>query len=113
MVRPQGGGTHQVVGDNGYQGLSKYFAGIDEKTPYKKPKNKELSKTKRAYNKAHSKRRMSVGIVFAHVKNWTRISSRYDGTAQEFNADFDTKCMTCTRCTGIEPTNLRRTKYLV
>ena len=82
----------QVVGDSGYQGLSRYFAGIDERVPYKKPKNKELSKTKRVYNKAHSKRRVKVENVFAHVKNWTRISGRYDGTTQEFNDDFNAIC---------------------
>ncbi len=82
----------QVIGDGRYQGLSRYFAGTDERTSYKKPKNKELSKTKNAYNKAHSKKRIKVESVFAHVKSWTRISGRCDGTTQEFNDDFNAIC---------------------
>ena len=82
----------QIIGDSGYQGLSKYFAGTDERVPYKKPKNKELSKTKRAYNKTHYTRRIKIENVFAHVKNWTRISGIYDGTTQEFNDDFNAIC---------------------
>ncbi|MYH04108.1 MAG: transposase family protein [Cenarchaeum sp. SB0669_bin_11] len=82
----------QVVGDSGYRGLSKYFADTDERVPYKKPKNKELSKTKKAYNKAYSKRRIKVGTVFAHVKNWSRISGRYDGMTQAFNDYFNAIC---------------------
>lgn len=40
----------QVVGNSIHQGLKKYFAGVDERVPYRKPKNKELSKTKKVYN---------------------------------------------------------------
>ena len=33
-----------------------------------------------------------VEYVFAHVKNWKRIAGRYDGTAEEFNVEFNGIC---------------------
>ena len=78
--------------DGGYVGIQNYLLGVNAKIPHKKPKGKKLSATKKAQNKAHSKRRVPVENVFAHVKNWKRISGRYDGTAEEFNVEFNGMC---------------------
>ena len=78
--------------DGGYVEIQNYLLGVNAKIPHKKPKGKKLSATKKAQNKAHSKRRVPVENVFAHVKNWKRISGRYDGTAEEFNVEFNGIC---------------------
>ena len=78
--------------DRGYTGIQNYLRGVNAKIPHKKPKGKKLIATKKAQNKAHNKRRVPVENVFAHVKNWKRISGRYDGTAEEFNIEFNGIC---------------------
>ena len=78
--------------DRGYTGIQNYLRGVTAKIPHKKPKGKKLTATKKAQNKAHNKRRVPVENVFAHVKNWKRISGRYDGTAEEFNIEFNGIC---------------------
>ena len=86
--------THRIRlnADGGYIGIEQYLAGITAKLPYKKPKGGELTSTQKALNKAHSRRRVPVEHVFAHVKNWKRIAGRYDGTAEEFNVEFNGIC---------------------
>ncbi len=37
----------QVVGDSIHQGLKKYFAGVDERVPYRKPKIRNSQRRKR------------------------------------------------------------------
>ena len=78
--------------DWGYMGIQDYLLGVTAKVPHKKPKGGKLTATKKAQNKAHSKRRVPVENVFAHVKNWKRMSGRYDGTAEEFNVEFNGIC---------------------
>ena len=78
--------------DGGYMGIQDYLLGVTAKVPHKKPKGGKLTATKKAQNKAHSKRRVPVENVFAHVKNWKRMSGRYDGTAEEFNVEFNGIC---------------------
>ena len=87
-------GNHRIRlnGDGGYTGIQDYLLGITAKLPHKKPKGSELTATQKAQNKAHSKKRVSVEHVLAHVKNWKRISGRYDGTAEQFNAEFNGIC---------------------
>ncbi len=78
--------------DGGYMGIQNHFLGITVKLPHKKPKVGELSATKKVQNKARSQKRISVEHVFAHVKNWKLISGIYEGTAEEFNMEFNGIC---------------------
>ena len=78
--------------DGVYAGIQNYLLGVNARIPYKKPKNGELTKTQKKFNKAHSRRRVPVENTFAHVKNWKRIAGRYDGTAEEFNVEFNGIC---------------------
>ena len=44
--------------DGGYMGIQDYLLGVTAKVPHKKPKGGKLTATKKAQNKAHSKRRV-------------------------------------------------------
>lgn len=82
----------RLLADGGYAGLKDYLLGVTAKIPHKKPKGGKLTATQKAQNRAHSRKRVRVENVFAHIKNWRRISGRYDGTAEEFNAEFNAVC---------------------
>ncbi len=75
--------------DGGYMGIDDYFLGI---VADKNPKDYELSAIKKAQNKAHSSKRISVEHVFAYVKNWKIIYGIYEDTVKEFNAEFNGVC---------------------
>ena len=78
--------------DGGYAGIRNCLPGICCRLPHKKPRNGELTETQKAQNKAHSQSRIHIENVFAHIKNWKRMSGRYEGTAEEFNAEFNGIC---------------------
>ncbi len=79
--------------DGGYVGIQNYLLGVNTKIPYNTPEDKEItSSTKNTQNKAHTKRCIPAEKVFEHVKNWKSLPGRYDGTAKEFNVEFNGTC---------------------
>ncbi len=77
--------------DGGYVGIQNYLLGVNT-TLHKTPKDKESTATKNTQNKEHTKRCIPAEKVFAHVKNWKCMPGRYDGTAKEFNVEFNGTC---------------------
>ncbi len=61
-------------------------------TPIRKPRGGELTKRQKAHNKRLSKERVVVENAIASVKHYRRVSSVYEGTLEDFNAEFNVAC---------------------
>ena len=78
-----------ILADSGYQGLqNEHAAGVI--LPKKKPKNGSLSDAERAENKQLSRRRIVVEHVFAHLKKWQILATRYRGLLHDYAQIFQT-----------------------
>jgi hypothetical protein len=56
--------------------------------PFKKQKEKELSKQEKELNKAHSKRRIIVENVLSRIKKFKILAGLYRGSRKSFNQIF-------------------------
>lgn len=82
----------RVLADSGFQGLDKDLPGAEVVVPIKKPRGGQLTKRQKAHNKRLSKERVAVENAIASVKHYRRVSSVYEGTFEDFNAEFNIAC---------------------
>ena len=82
----------RVLADSGFQGLDKDLPGADVVTPIRKPRGGQLTKRQKARNRKLSKERVRVENAIASVKHYRRVSSVYEGTLEDFNAEFNVAC---------------------
>ena len=82
----------RVLADSGFQGLQNDLPGAKVVTPVKKPRGGELTKAQKRHNKKLSKERVRVENAIASVKHYRRASSTYEGTLEDFNAEFNIAC---------------------
>ena len=82
----------RVLGDAGFRGLGKDMPGAEVVTPVKKPKGGELTGRQKAHNKRLSRERARVENAIASVRHHRRVSSVYEGTLEDFNAEFNVAC---------------------
>lgn len=75
-----------IYADSGYQGLQD--AHLDCDIPYKKSKNKPLSKSERAYNHGLSRFRVRVEHAFAKLKSFRMLAERYRYPRATYAAKF-------------------------
>ena len=61
-------------------------------TPKKKPKGRQLTKSEKIHNKQLSKERIKVENAIGAIKHYKRVSSVYEGSLDEFNAEFNIAC---------------------
>ena len=73
--------TCNLIGDLGY-------VGTDCIIPKKNSKLQKLSKDDKIYNKQHSKRRIIVEHVFAHLKKWGILRDRFRNNISHYNTIF-------------------------
>ena len=78
--------------DDGHAEIESYLHKVNAKITYKKSKGGELVSTQKKSNESDSRKRVPVENVFEHIKNPKRIAGRYDGTAQQFNIEFNGIC---------------------
>lgn len=77
----------RVFVDSGYQGLQNIHLATE--LPYKKPKNGELKKDEKEYNKALSRIRVKAENVFAQIKTFKILSDRYRNKRKKYNLKFN------------------------
>jgi len=77
----------RVFVDSGYQGLQNIH--LQTELPYKKPKNAELKKDEKDYNKALSRIRVKAENVFAQIKTFKILSDRYRNKRKRYNLKFN------------------------
>jgi len=79
--------TSEMMADKGYQGIAKWI----EKSfiPVKKPRNGELTKTQRQYNRELAKIRIKIEHVFAKLKKFRILSERYRNRRKRFGLRFN------------------------
>ena len=82
--------------DLGYQGIQKYFPGVNVVLPYKKPRKKKtdsaapkLTKEQKAYNKKVGGIRVTVENSIGRIKQYSRMTEPYGGTEEELNAEIN------------------------
>ena len=78
-----------ILADSGYQGLQNCHSAAVF-IPQKKPRNGSLSDVERAENKQLSHRRIVVEHVFAHLKKWQILATRYRGLLHDYGQIFQT-----------------------
>jgi hypothetical protein len=77
----------RVFVDSGYQGLQNIH--LQTELPYKKPKNRELKKDEKEYNKALSRIRVKAENVFAQIKTFKILADRYRNKRKRYNLKFN------------------------
>ena len=82
--------------DLGYQGIQKYFPGVNVVLPHKKPRKKKtdsaapkLTKEQKAYNKKVGGIRVTVENSIGRIKQYSRMTEPYGGTEEELNAEIN------------------------
>ena len=82
--------------DLGYQGIQKYFPGVNVVLPHKKPRKKKtdsaapkLTKEQKAYNKKAGGIRVTVENSIGRIKQYSRMTEPYGGTEEELNAEIN------------------------
>ena len=82
--------------DLGYQGIQKYFPGVNVVLPHKKPRKKKtdsaapkLTKEQKAYNKKVGGIRVTVENSIGKIKQYSRMTEPYGGTEEELNAEIN------------------------
>ena len=80
-------GKCRAYGDSGYQGLDKIHKATE--IPYKKPKNGQLSKEEREYNKALSRFRIRVENKIRELKIFRIIGEKYRNKRKGYGLKFD------------------------
>ena len=76
-----------MLADKGYQGIVKWI----EKSfiPVKKPRNGELTRPQRRYNRELAKIRIEIEHVFAEFKKFRILSERYRNRRKRFGLRFN------------------------
>ena len=82
--------------DLGYQGIQKYFPGVNVVLPHKKPRKKKtdsaapkLTKEQKAYNKKVGSIRVTIENSIGRIKQYSRMTEPYGGTEEELNAEIN------------------------
>ena len=77
----------EILADKRYQGIEKYI----EKSfiPVKKPRNGNLTRTQRQYNRELAKIRIKIEHVFAKLKKFRILSERYRNRRKRFGLRFN------------------------
>ena len=82
--------------DLGYQGIQKYFPGVNVVLPHKKPRKKKtdsaapkLTKEQKAYNKKVGGIRVTIENSIGRIKQYSRMTEPYGGTEEELNAEIN------------------------
>ncbi len=78
----------KLLSDLGYLGIKKMYPGVISMQPHKKPKGDKLTKKQRAQNRRTSSERVTVEHAIWLVKQYKRMRDPYDGTAEEFDREF-------------------------
>ena len=76
----------KVLADSGYQGLDKLHPRTE--IPYKKPKGKLLSESKKIYNRVLSRVRVKVENTLGNIKVFKILSERYRNKRLRYNVKF-------------------------
>jgi transposase len=79
--------AHFLLADSGYQGIKKLVR--TAVIPIKKPKGGALTATNKAYNRWVSRQRIGVENVFARLKVFKVIGSRYRNHLRRLNLRFN------------------------
>ena len=77
----------EVLGDSGYQGLSKLHE--KSKTPHKKPRKAELTDEQKQSNRELASRRVVVEHVIRSLKIFRIVAERYRNRRKRFSLRFN------------------------
>lgn len=77
----------RVFVDSGYQGIDKIHKDVD--FPYKKPKNGELDKEEKEYNRGLSSFRVKVENIIGDLKTFRILGNRYRNKRKRYGVKFN------------------------
>ena len=77
----------RVFVDSGYQGIDKIHKEVD--FPYKKPKNGELDKEEKEYNRGLSSFRVKVENIIGDLKTFRILGNRYRNKRKRYGVKFN------------------------
>ena len=86
--RPEGD-RNRLYCDRGYQGIATHLPGTVPMIPYKKTRKTPLTREQRRHNSRINSTRVLVEHSICRLKRYSRITDPYDGTAAQFNREFN------------------------
>ena len=86
--RPEGD-RNCLYCDRGYQGIATHLPGTVPMIPYKKTRKTPLTREQRRHNSRINSTRVLVEHSICRLKRYSRITDPYDGTAAQFNREFN------------------------
>ncbi len=78
----------KMFSDLGYMGIEEVYPGATSVQPDKKPRKGKLTKKQKAQNRRISSKRVTVEHAIGRIKQYKRMRDPYDGTAEEFDREF-------------------------
>ena len=86
--RPEGE-RNRIFCDRGLQGIADHLPGAVAMIPYKRTKKTPLTRRQREHNGRINSERVLVEHSICRLKRYDRITDPYDGTAAQFNREFN------------------------
>ena len=86
--RPEGE-RNRIFCDRGLQGIADHLPGTAPMIPYKRTKKSPLTREQREHNSRINSERVLVEHSIGRLKRYDRITDPYDGTAAQFNREFN------------------------
>ena len=80
---------NRIFCDRGLQGIADHLPGIAPMIPHKKTKKTPLTREQKKYNSRINSERVLVEHSIGRLKRYDRITDPYDGTAAQFNREFN------------------------
>ncbi|MBR8827444.1 MAG: transposase, partial [Gomphosphaeria aponina SAG 52.96 = DSM 107014] len=77
----------EILVDKGYQGINKFHS--NSKIPFKKTKNKKISKEQKKFNKELTKERIVIEHINRKLKIFRILSSTYRNRRRKFGLRFN------------------------
>ena len=86
--RPEGE-RNRIFCDRGLQGIADHLPGTAPMIPHKKTKKTPLTREQKKHNSRINSERVLVEHSIGRLKRYDRITDPYDGTAAQFNREFN------------------------
>ena len=80
---------NRIVYDRGHQGVAKDLPGTVSVIPYKRSKRHPLTREQRRHNSWINSEKILIEHPIGRLKRYARISDPYDGTAAQFDREFN------------------------